>query len=176
MRNNVYGKIGYMAPEVLRQKSYTKAADVYSFGIILWELTSCRMPFSDESQDLHLIYEIIEGRRPEIVEGTPPAFAKLIQDCWNPDPNLRPTMEKVHKRIWNFSNSMIRGNRKDLYGFKAAEANRSLSLLTMAKQIYPQVISSQRICTAEESIPKQLPFTFEFIKNGMLLLIMFYYC
>ncbi|EXX68888.1 Pkc1p [Rhizophagus irregularis DAOM 197198w] len=150
-----------MAPEVLRRNSYSKAADVYSFGIILWELTSCRMPFSDVRQDIHLVYEIIEGRRPKIVEGTPPAFAKLIQDCWNPDPNLRPTMEEVRNRIWKFSNSMIKGNRKDVFGFKAAEEKRCLSLLTISKQIYPQVIHSQRIWN--ESHILRLPFL---VKNG----------
>lgn len=160
----MFGKIGYMAPEVFRQYLYSKAADVYSFGIILWELTSCRMPFSNERQDIHLIYDIIEGRRPEIVEGTPPDFAKLIQDCWNSDPNLRPTMEEVHNRIWKFSNSMIKGNRKDVFGFKAAEEKRSLSLLTISKQIYPQVIHSQRIWN-ESHIPR-LPFTIGLVKNG----------
>ncbi|POG73366.1 kinase-like domain-containing protein, partial [Rhizophagus irregularis DAOM 181602=DAOM 197198] len=38
--NEIYGVIPYMAPEVLRGKPYTKAADIYSFGIIMWELTS----------------------------------------------------------------------------------------------------------------------------------------
>ncbi|CAB4473256.1 unnamed protein product [Rhizophagus irregularis] len=161
--NSIFGKIGYMAPEVLRRNSYSKAADVYSFGIILWELTSCRMPFSDVRQDIHLVYEIIEGRRPKIVEGTPPAFAKLIQDCWNPDPNLRPTMEEVRNRIWKFSNSMIKGNRKDVFGFKAAEEKRCLSLLTISKQIYPQVIHSQRIWN--ESHILRLPFL---VKNDLI--------
>ncbi|CAI2170043.1 13045_t:CDS:2 [Funneliformis geosporum] len=144
----LFGKIGYMAPEVLRcTQIYTKAADVYSFGMILWELTSCRMPFSNMRQDIHLIYEIIDGKRPKVVEGTPPAFAKLIEDCWQSDPNLRPTMEVVHKRIWSYANSMIKGNHKDKYGFRAAEEKRSLNLLKMVtmKQVYPVVINSQQI-------------------------------
>ncbi|RIA89731.1 kinase-like domain-containing protein [Glomus cerebriforme] len=141
-KGEVYGKYGYIAPEVLNQKPYTKAADVYSFGIILWELTSCRMPFSNERQD-SLCLDIINGRRPDIVEGTPPALATLIQDCWKVKPEERPTMENIYKRIWSFSNSMNKGNRKDRYGFKAAEKNRSLSLLAISDQIYPEVIHSQ---------------------------------
>ncbi|CAB4381572.1 unnamed protein product [Rhizophagus irregularis] len=137
-RNQVYGRFEYIAPEVHRQKLYSKAADVYSFGIILWELTSCRTPFSDMIRDIALELEIIKGKRPNIVEGTPPAFAKLMQDCWHEDPNLRPNMEDVYKRIWSFSNSIIKGNRKDKYGFKAAEEDRSFRLQSMTKQINPK--------------------------------------
>ena len=38
--NDVYGVIPYMAPEVLRGKPYTPASDIYSFAMIMWELTS----------------------------------------------------------------------------------------------------------------------------------------
>src|SRR4051812_46623277 len=38
--NEIYGVLPYIAPEVLRGKAYTKAADIYSFGIIMWEMTS----------------------------------------------------------------------------------------------------------------------------------------
>ncbi|CAI2184563.1 16177_t:CDS:2, partial [Funneliformis geosporum] len=163
----LFGKIGYMAPEVLRcTQIYTKAADVYSFGMILWELTSCRMPFSNMRQDIHLIYEIIDGKRPKVVEGTPPAFAKLIEDCWQSDPNLRPTMEVVHKRIWSYANSMIKGNHKDKYGFRAAEEKRSLNLLKMVtmKQVYPVVINSQQIPKPPSSFARR------FNQSGMTIL------
>jgi hypothetical protein len=59
---------------------------------------------------------------------------------------------------------MTKGNRKDLYGFKAAEKYRSLNL---TKQVYPQVIHSQRIWTEDFSpcILKQLSLAFKFKKS-----------
>jgi len=45
--NDVYGVIPYMAPEVLRGKPYTPASDIYSFAMIMWELTSLVPPFDD---------------------------------------------------------------------------------------------------------------------------------
>ncbi|PKY14164.1 hypothetical protein RhiirB3_379866 [Rhizophagus irregularis] len=72
-------------------------------------------------------------------------------------------MEEVRNRIWKFSNSMIKGNRKDVFGFKAAEEKRCLSLLTISKQIYPQVIHSQRIWN--ESHILRLPFL---VKNDLI--------
>src|SRR6266511_2126763 len=41
----IYGVISYMAPEILRRKGYTTASDIYSFGMIIWELITGRIPF-----------------------------------------------------------------------------------------------------------------------------------
>ncbi|POG73394.1 kinase-like domain-containing protein [Rhizophagus irregularis DAOM 181602=DAOM 197198] len=68
-----------MAPEVLRGKPYTKAADIYSFGIIMWELTS----------------DICKGLRPKIVESTLPIYERLMKRCLNSDPNKRPTADEL---------------------------------------------------------------------------------
>ena len=57
--NDVYGVIPYMAPEVLRGKPYTPASDIYSFAMIMWELTSLVPPFDDRAHDFHLT----EGRQ-----------------------------------------------------------------------------------------------------------------
>ncbi|RGB35190.1 kinase-like domain-containing protein, partial [Rhizophagus diaphanus] len=56
--NEIYGVIPYMAPEVLRGKPYTKAADVYSFGIIMWEFTSGIPAFNDRPHDFDLSLDI----------------------------------------------------------------------------------------------------------------------
>ena len=48
----IYGVISYMAPEILQGKRYTMASDIYSFGMIMWELITGRTPFWDQSSDL----------------------------------------------------------------------------------------------------------------------------
>ncbi|RIA80640.1 kinase-like domain-containing protein, partial [Glomus cerebriforme] len=95
--NEIYGVIPYMAPEVLRAKPYTKAADIYSFGIIMWEFTSGIPAFNDVPHDLNLSLNICKGLRPKIVEGTPPVYASLMKRCWDTDPNKRPTAEELVK-------------------------------------------------------------------------------
>lgn len=75
-----------LPPEVLHGKEYTKAADVYSYGILLWELTSCQPPFVDRKYDLNLLTEIIGGLRPKFTEDTPEKYRKIINECWDPDP------------------------------------------------------------------------------------------
>src|SRR6266496_5121625 len=49
--NNVYGVLPYIAPEILRGQIYTKAADVYSFGIIMYEVISGLPPYHNISHD-----------------------------------------------------------------------------------------------------------------------------
>ncbi|GES86453.1 kinase-like domain-containing protein [Rhizophagus clarus] len=98
-KNEIYGILPYMAPEVLRGKSYTKAADIYSFGIIMWEMTSGIPAFHNVPHDLSLSLNVCRGIRPEIMEGTNPEYAELMKRCWDNDPEKRPTANEL-KRIF----------------------------------------------------------------------------
>ncbi len=95
--NDIYGVIPYIAPEVLLGKQYTKAADIYSFGIIMWEMTSGIPAFNKKPHDFDLALEICQGLRPEVIEGTMPEYAELMKRCWDSDPNKRPTVEELIK-------------------------------------------------------------------------------
>src|SRR5205085_7578350 len=79
--NDVYGVIPYMAPEVLRGKPYTPASDIYSFAMIMWELTSGVPPFDNRAHDFHLSLSICKGERPEIIEGTPQCYIDLMKNA-----------------------------------------------------------------------------------------------
>ena len=93
--NDVYGVIPYMAPEVLRGKPYIPASDIYSFAMIMWELTSGVPPFDDRAHDFHLSLSICKGERPEIIEGTPQCYIDLMKKCWDLDPLKRPTASEL---------------------------------------------------------------------------------
>lgn len=98
------GVLPYVAPEVLCCKPYTKATDVYSFGIIMWEFTSHKPPFCDRAYDHNLAIEILGGLRPSTIKGTPECYVRLMKQCWNHEPANRPiapflveTLEKWHQ-------------------------------------------------------------------------------
>src|ERR1051325_376015 len=93
----IYGVLPYIAPEVLRGKPYTKAADIYSFGIIMWEMTSGIPAFNNVPHDFNLSLRICKGLRPKTIEGTDVEYAELMVRCWNNDPNKRPTAEELYE-------------------------------------------------------------------------------
>ncbi|EXX65281.1 hypothetical protein RirG_134760 [Rhizophagus irregularis DAOM 197198w] len=93
-----------MAPEVLRGKSYTPASDIYSFSMIMWELTSGVPPFNNRAHDIQLSLSICKGERPEIIENTPQCYVDLMKKCWNEDPLKRLSTSEVEEVIkkWIF--------------------------------------------------------------------------
>jgi len=84
-----------MAPEVLRGKPYTKAADIYRFGIIMWEMTSGVLAFHNIPHDLNLSLNICRSIRPEIIERTMPEYVELMKGCWDNNPEKRPTANEL---------------------------------------------------------------------------------
>ncbi|GBC25143.2 kinase-like domain-containing protein [Rhizophagus irregularis DAOM 181602=DAOM 197198] len=89
--NSVYGNLPYIAPEVLIAKETTTfASDIYSVGILMWEISSGRPPFNNCSHDYDLVMKIVNGSRPKIVSGTPLKYKELMEQCWDADPTKRP--------------------------------------------------------------------------------------
>ncbi|GES92847.1 kinase-like domain-containing protein [Rhizophagus clarus] len=97
--NEMYGVIPYVAPEVLQGRKYTKASDIYSIGIIMWELMTGRRPFWDRDHDTGFIIDICDGLRPPIITNAPKGYIKLMQECWHSDPNKRPTAAELQRSI-----------------------------------------------------------------------------
>ena len=76
------GSFRYMAPEVANAKPYNHKADVYSFGIILWEIIANEKPY--DGMDRSQFYErVVHGsERPVLYKKIPETLAKLLSRCW----------------------------------------------------------------------------------------------
>ncbi|POG59560.1 kinase-like domain-containing protein [Rhizophagus irregularis DAOM 181602=DAOM 197198] len=97
---DIYGVIPFMAPEILRGKSYTPASDIYSFSMIMWEITSGVPPFNNRAHEIQLSLSICKnGERPKIIENKPQCYVNLMKKCWNEDPLKRPSTKEVLKII-----------------------------------------------------------------------------
>src|SRR3989337_1428397 len=99
--DEIYGVISYMAPEILQGNEYTIDSDIYSFGMIMWELITGRMPFWDQNNDPGLISEICKDFRPPIIRNTPKGYIELMQECWDSDPNKRPVTFYIYEKLIN---------------------------------------------------------------------------
>src|SRR5207248_888843 len=94
-KNKIYGVLPYIAPEILRGQNYTKAADVYSFGIIMYEVISGLPPYHDVSHDKNLAMKICLGFRPRFNIKVPQLIVHLIKRCLDANPLNRPTAEEI---------------------------------------------------------------------------------
>ncbi|GBC01702.1 hypothetical protein RclHR1_00430019 [Rhizophagus clarus] len=98
-KTKIYGVMPYVAPEVLRGCIYTHAADIYSFGMIMYFMTTKRQPFANYSHDQYLALSICNGFRPEINEQeVPKCYNELMKKCWDPNPKNRPNAVEVEER------------------------------------------------------------------------------
>ncbi|CAB5347617.1 unnamed protein product [Rhizophagus irregularis] len=97
--DEIYGVLPYMAPEILRNKPYTPASDIYSLSIIMWEFTSGTPPFYHEAHDHHLSLNICRGERPEIIKNTPKCYIDLMKKCWDSNPSNRPTIRMLENIV-----------------------------------------------------------------------------
>mmetsp|Transcript_2856 Transcript_2856/g.4341 ORF Transcript_2856/g.4341 Transcript_2856/m.4341 type:complete len:452 (+) Transcript_2856:42-1397(+) len=84
------GTLRYMAPEVALGKPYNQSVDVYSFGIILWQITKGRVPFSGLGRRTYMENVVMGGERPRCDRKWPKAFTALLQRCWHEDMTQRP--------------------------------------------------------------------------------------
>ncbi|RIA84050.1 kinase-like domain-containing protein [Glomus cerebriforme] len=165
--NRNYGVLPYMAPEVLRNKPYTSASDIYSFSMIMWEFTSGFPPFSRRAHDYQLSLGICEGERPEVIENTPKCYIELMKKCWDSDSIKRPNITDIEIIISQWLkcvnkyyklnddnndtflvNSIDNQSRNDMYEF--VKANKSLTqkqIYTPITQFHPQAYYTSRLLT-----------------------------
>ncbi|RIA80727.1 kinase-like domain-containing protein, partial [Glomus cerebriforme] len=94
-KKSVYGVLPYIAPEVLRGQNYTKAADIFSFGIIIYEVISGLPPYHDVGHDENLTMKICQGLRPRFNIKVPQLIIHLIKRCLDANPLNRPTALEV---------------------------------------------------------------------------------
>lgn len=95
------GSLVTMAPEIMGSSQYLTRADVYSFGVLVWEIFTSRIPFEGLSVT-QLMYRVsVQGERPPIrpEDEIPLGIQKLIKSCWSHDPALRPDFPLIVRAL-----------------------------------------------------------------------------
>ncbi|RHZ83759.1 hypothetical protein Glove_87g194 [Diversispora epigaea] len=157
------GVLPYIAPEVLSgDEEYTKAADVYSFGIIAYEMITGFPPYPDIPHDEDLAIKICNGLRPKIPFHSPKLITRMIMRCWDARVTNRPTFKELEdeldKYYWDYGGYLEQGKNQDseiVIQIKKAEefsANQESTNTTTTTtttplnyQTHPQAIYTSRL-------------------------------
>ncbi|RHZ88290.1 hypothetical protein Glove_23g219 [Diversispora epigaea] len=100
---NVLGQIQYKDPkclEIFNTFSKNKSSNIFSLGIILWEISSGNLPFEMENlSNVDLLNNILKGKREMVMPGTPPKYKEIYIDCWKRNGNSRPESSQVAENL-----------------------------------------------------------------------------
>lgn len=88
---------------------YTEKCDVYSFGIILWEVMSRKRPYHPKTESLQVYWHVLEkDDRPNLQDVnilvSSNVILELIDKCWDSNPDKRPTMKDL---LWHLNKKLL---------------------------------------------------------------------
>ncbi|KAM8853968.1 mitogen-activated protein kinase kinase kinase 10 [Synchiropus picturatus] len=93
------GTYAWMAPEVIKLSLFSKSSDVWSFGVLLWELLTGEVPYR-EIDALAVAYGVAMNKLTLPIPSTcPEPFAQLLAECWSPIPHGRPSFSSILRRL-----------------------------------------------------------------------------
>lgn len=93
------GSLRYMAPEVALRRSYNERVDVYSFGIMVWQMARDRVPFKGLSK-IEFFNTVVNGdNRPPLDKAWPNRFSQLLTSCWHSDYLARPSFAQLVEEL-----------------------------------------------------------------------------
>src|SRR6185312_5301705 len=137
------GNMAYIDPLCFKDEYYKrgKQSDIFSLGVILWEMSSGKIPCQGVTTTHGLFLKRLNGFRDPPFPGTPQQYIDLYSKCWDEDPNKRPSSETVNTLLkllitppstytLNLRRCQI-GNTEATILAKALESNFSLSSLQL---------------------------------------------
>lgn len=98
--SDCFGTPAYNSPEVYDvEGKYSEKIDVYSFGIIMYEIVTNCLAFPDAKNAYEIKKKVIKGKRPEFTTPVKKGLKELIEQCWHQEPQQRPSFEQIFKKL-----------------------------------------------------------------------------
>ena len=137
--SNVCGVLPYIAPEVLDGKPYTLASNIYSFGIIMVEMSTGKPPYGSVPHDEKLALAICNGLRPRVAKGTPQCYVDLVNQCLDANPEKRPSAKQLPDIIYS-----LHKNKEFIEANKIISQETSSDTSSETVKINPEAIYTSR--------------------------------
>lgn len=150
-KGEIYGVMPYVAPEVLLGEKFTISADIYSFGIIMTEMSTGQRPFDGYDFGLGLAVKICRGLRPEFVSGTPDCYIKLAKQCTDSVPQKRPSASEVIGIINYWIDNITTLDENEIKK-QFLDADKAIKNLPIISPSHPNSMYTSKIINTQKNI------------------------
>ncbi|CAB1342832.1 unnamed protein product [Coregonus sp. 'balchen'] len=169
MTNNK-GSAAWMAPEVFEGKyeqhgkcpeelflshvlsgsNYSEKCDVFSWGIILWEVITRRKPFDEiGGPAFRIMWAVHNGTRPPLIKSLPKPIESLMTRCWSKDPSQRPSMEEIVKIMTHLMRCFPGSDEPLQYPYQYSDEGQSSSATSTGSYVDNTCTSNKSDTTME---------------------------
>ncbi|KAG7390273.1 hypothetical protein PHYPSEUDO_008411 [Phytophthora pseudosyringae] len=159
----------WAAPEVIRHEPYDEKADVYSYGIVLWELVERKDPYDNLNAFQVPLQVANEGLRPaEFTRPAPLGLEELMRQCWDADPEQRPSFADISQtlRTWLRTQS-CEGDETRVKSIVENDGSVDLSAHIQRGQIAATQAELHRFAESHDANAKVIPITLSSLRKGL---------